>query len=84
MFLTLHACLQMMSTLCPTTAVITDTEIPTIIDPSATRKYPSATGSIIVEISVRFLHNLHIKGHQNRNKAGRFKATVTAMGEQSK
>ena len=52
MFLTLHACLQMMSTLCPTTAVITDTEIPTIIDPSATRKYPSATGSMIVGISV--------------------------------
>jgi hypothetical protein len=28
------------------------TEIPTIIDPSATRKYASATGSIIVGISV--------------------------------
>ncbi len=28
------------------------TEIPTIIDPSATINYPSATGSIIVGISV--------------------------------
>ncbi len=30
------------------------TEIPTIIDPSATINYPSATGSIIVGISVRY------------------------------
>jgi hypothetical protein len=29
-----------------------DTEIPTIIDPSAAKKYPSATGSIIVGITV--------------------------------
>jgi hypothetical protein len=28
------------------------TEIPTIIDPSATKKYPSITGLIIVGISV--------------------------------
>ncbi len=28
------------------------TETPTIIDPSATKKYPSSTGSIIVGISV--------------------------------
>jgi hypothetical protein len=28
------------------------TEIPTIIDPSAIKNYPSATGSIIVGISV--------------------------------
>ncbi len=32
-----------------------DAEIPTIIDPSATRNYPSATGSIIVGISVSSL-----------------------------
>ncbi len=31
---------------------ISYTEIPTIIDPSATINYPSATGSIIVGISV--------------------------------
>ncbi len=29
------------------------TEIPTIIDPSATINYPSATGSIIVGITVQ-------------------------------
>ncbi len=31
---------------------LVDTEIPTIIDPSATVHYPSATGLIIVGISV--------------------------------
>jgi hypothetical protein len=31
-----------------------DTEIPTIIDPSATINYPSATWSIIVRISVAY------------------------------
>jgi hypothetical protein len=31
------------------------TEIPTIIDPSATINYPSATGSIIVGISVVYV-----------------------------
>ncbi len=33
----------------------THTEIPTIIDASATKKYPSATGSIIVGISVVYI-----------------------------
>ncbi len=33
-------------------AVQKSTEIPTIIDPSATINYPSATGSIIVGISL--------------------------------
>jgi hypothetical protein len=37
------------------------TEIPTIIDPSATQKYPSATGSIIVGISV----NLYAESARN-------------------
>ena len=32
-----------------------DTEIPTIIDPSATKKYSSTTGSIIVGISVNIM-----------------------------
>ncbi len=32
------------------------TEIPTIMDPSATEKYPSAAGSIIVGISVQLEH----------------------------
>ncbi len=32
------------------------TKIPTIIDPSATEKHPSATGSIIVGISVPLIY----------------------------
>ena len=38
--------------ICLGSGVCYATEIPTMIDPSATKNYPSATGSIIVGISV--------------------------------
>ena len=62
------------------------TEIPTIIDPSATVNYPSATGSIIVGISV-YIHityyhvekKLHLYGHGLVSKVMAFSVCVCVL-----